>query len=339
MSKKNSSVILKKGFQNFEDLSKEYSDFKKKFKSINKRYYVVAISGGPDSLALAALTKALSFEKNIKFYYVLIDHRIRKNSSKEANQVKNLLKKHKIFLHILKNKLNIKKNIQSNARKIRYNLLANFSKKKKVSTILTAHNLEDQVETFFIRLSRGSGITGLSGMRLLSKLDKNVILFRPLLNTKKNVLIKITKEIFGKYFKDPSNNSNKYLRTKIRGLKKPLNRSGINYDQIIKSINNLASSKETIDEYFKKTFSEVVKKSKKEVSLNLKKFNKINVDLKIRVINESIKIVKNNYYNPRSEKVMRLIKKIENKAFLKATLGGCIFTKKKDNLRIKPEEI
>ena len=102
MSKKNSSVILKKGFQNFEDLSKEYSNFKKKFKSINKRYYVVAISGGPDSLALAALTKALSFEKNIKFYYVLIDHRIRKNSSKEANQVKNLLKKHKIFLHILK---------------------------------------------------------------------------------------------------------------------------------------------------------------------------------------------------------------------------------------------
>ena len=213
----------------------------------------------------------------------MIDHRIRKNSSKEANQVKNLLKKHKIFLHILKNKLNIKKNIQSNARKIRYNLLANFSKKKKVSTILTAHNLEDQVETFFIRLSRGSGITGLSGMRLLSKLDKNVVLFRPLLNTKKNVLIKITKEIFGKYFKDPSNNNNKYLRTKIRGLKKPLNRSGINYDQIIKSINNLASSKETIDEYFKKIFLEEIKKVKEELSLNLKKFNKIINDLKIRL--------------------------------------------------------
>ena len=82
-------------------------------------------------------------------------------------------------------------------------------------------------------------------------------------------IIKITKEIFGKYFKDPSNKNYKYLRTKIRGLKKPLNKSGINYDQIIKSINNLASSKETIDEYFKKIFLEVAKKSKKEVSLNL----------------------------------------------------------------------
>ena len=53
--------------------------------------FVVAISGGPDSLALAALTKAYSFEKKLKFYYVLIDHNIRKNSSNEANQVKKLL--------------------------------------------------------------------------------------------------------------------------------------------------------------------------------------------------------------------------------------------------------
>ena len=339
MSKKNSNVILRNGFKESEDLSKLYFSFKQKLKNFKKKSLVVAISGGPDSLALAALSKAYSYENQVKFHYVLVDHNIRKNSKKEAIAVKKLLLKHKIHLNILMNKSKINKNIQSQARKIRYDLLVKFCKKKKIKIILTAHNLEDQVETFFIRLSRGSGITGLSGMRLLSKLDKNVILFRPLLNTKKNVLIKITKEIFGKYFKDPSNNNNKYLRTKIRGLKKPLNRSGINYDQIIKSINNLASSKETIDEYFKKIFLEVVKKSKKEVSLNLKKFNEINVDLKIRVINQSIKIVKNNYYNPRSEKVTRLIKKIENKAFLKATLGGCIFTKKKDNLRIKPEEI
>ena len=65
--------------------------------------------------------------------------------------------------------------------------------KKKVKIILTAHNLEDQVETFFIRLSRGSGITGLSGMKTISKLDKDVSLFRPLLDVKKT-LIKISKK-------------------------------------------------------------------------------------------------------------------------------------------------
>ena len=95
----------------------------------------------------------------------MINHNIRKNSSKEADQVKSLLKKHKIKLNIIYNKHKIKNNIQGKARKIRYSLLSDFCLKKKIKTILTAHNLEDQVETFFIRLSRGSGLTGLSAMK------------------------------------------------------------------------------------------------------------------------------------------------------------------------------
>ena len=134
------------------------------------------------------------------------------------------------------------------------NYLLSFVKKKNVKTILTAHNLEDQVETFFIRLSRGSGLTGLSAMKASSEINKNLKLFRPLLNIRKKELILISKKVFGKYFKDPSNKDKKYLRTKIRNLKKPLIKSGINYDQIIKSINNLASSKDTLDHYYKKTF-------------------------------------------------------------------------------------
>ena len=56
-------------------------------------------------------------------------------------------------------------------------------------------------------------------MKTLSKLDKNTRLLRPLLDTKKNNLVKISKKVFGKYFKDSSNNNKKYLRTKIRNLK------------------------------------------------------------------------------------------------------------------------
>ena len=64
----------------------------------------MAVSGGPDSLALAALTKAYSYQKKLKFYYILIDHKIRKNSHLEALRVKKLLKKQKINLKILINK-------------------------------------------------------------------------------------------------------------------------------------------------------------------------------------------------------------------------------------------
>ena len=148
----------------------------------------------------------------------------------------------------------MKRNIQNNARNIRYDLLKEYCAKKGISTILTAHNLEDQVETFFIRLSRGSGLTGLSAMSPLSKLSRNLYLVRPLLDVKKKILIKFSKIIFGGFIKDPSNINKKYLRTKVRSLQKPLKQSGINYEQIIKSINNLASSKATLEEYFTQIF-------------------------------------------------------------------------------------
>ena len=109
MSKKNSNVILKDRFKNYKELSYIYSSFKKKLNSFKKKFFLIAVSGGPDSLALTALSKAYSYENKCKIYYVLVDHNIRKNSSKEAQSVKKLLKKHKIKLNILKNTKTIKK--------------------------------------------------------------------------------------------------------------------------------------------------------------------------------------------------------------------------------------
>ena len=339
MSKKNSSAILKNRFSDFKDLSLIYLNFKHKLDKLNRKSYLVAISGGSDSLALAALSKAYSIERKTSFHYILVNHNIRSNSSKEADQVKELLKKHKIKLNILKNNLKIKNNIQSQARKIRYSILSSFCIKKNINTILTGHNLDDQVETFFIRLSRGSGLTGLSAMKPLSKLDKKVELFRPLLDVNKNSLTRISKQIFKKFINDPSNKDNKFLRTKIRNLKKPLMKSGINYDQIIKSINYLASSNEVLDQYLEEIFKNLVKVSKKQISIDLNKFTKLNLEVKIKLINKCIKILKKNYYNPRSKKVTFLISAIEKHSFKKATLGGCQFLKKKDFLILMVEKV
>ena len=91
MSKKNSSVILKSSFKDYNDLSDIFLKFKHKLDALKKNKYVVAVSGGPDSLALVALTKAYTFLRKTKFYYVLINHNIRKNSNLEAQKVKKLL--------------------------------------------------------------------------------------------------------------------------------------------------------------------------------------------------------------------------------------------------------
>ena len=339
MSKKNSSVNLKNGFKDFKDVSSIFLNFKNKLDNLDKDKYVVAVSGGPDSLALVALTKSYSFFRKTKFYYVLIDHDIRKNSDKEAQKVKKLLKKINIKLKIYLNKKKLIKNIQAEARNIRYDILSNFCKNKKAKVLLTAHNLEDQVETFFIRLSRGSGLRGLSAMKSLSKINNQVSLYRPLLDIKKKYLIKISKNIFGSYVKDPSNKNENYLRTRIRTLKKPLENSGIKYDQIFRSIQNLSQSKITLDVYLNKILKELIKKSRREILINYNKYKNLNSDTKIAVINESIKKLKKNYYDLRSKKVVNLIRNIEKREFKKVTLGGCVFFKKGENLCLKVENL
>ena len=338
MSKKNSSVNLKNGFKEFKDLSKIFSNFTKKLNLINKKKFVVAVSGGPDSLALVALTKAYTYCQKSKFFYVLINHNIRRNSLQEAKKVQNLLKKKQVHLKIISNKKKIEKNIQGEARNIRYELLSNFCLKKNIRSLMTAHNLEDQVETFLIRLSRGSGLRGLSAMRPKSKINSKIDLYRPLLDTKKEFLIKISKKTFGNFAKDPSNKNFKYLRTKVRSLKKPLEKSGVEYEQIFKSIRNLSESRDSLDDFLKKEFSKIIKKKNNEILINLKKFKNHNNEIKMAIINASIKKLKKNYYDPRAKKVTNLIRTINKKGFNKSTLGGCIFFKKGINLCLKNEK-
>ena len=338
MSRKNSSANLKNGFRDHKDLSSIFLNFKNKLNSLKKKKYLVAVSGGPDSLALVALTKAYTFCKKTKFYYLLVDHNIRKNSSQEAAKVKKLLKKKYFNLKVLLNKKRITKNIQAEARNVRYDILKSFCKKNNIKVILTAHNLEDQVETFLIRLSRGSGLKGLSAMKSKTKIDNQVILFRPLLDTQKQFLIKISKIIFGKYFKDPSNKNLKYLRTKVRNLKKPLEKSGIKYEKIFKSIQNLSQSKKTLDGYLSSIFKELITKSNTEILINFIKYRDLSKDIKIAVINQSIKLLKSNYYDLRSKKVENLISNIDKKDFKTSTLGGCIFYKKGEYLCLKSEK-
>ena len=171
---------------NYSEIYQKVNLILKKYKKNNS--FVVGVSGGPDSTALAALSNFLKHEKKNRFFFVLIDHAIRKNSHQEALKVKKLLKKNNISLEILRNRKKIKNNIQKNARDIRYKLLSKYCKKKKAKSILVAHHQDDQVETFLIRLSRGSGIEGLSSMSEKTKLN-GVNLIRPLLDFNKQQLI------------------------------------------------------------------------------------------------------------------------------------------------------
>ena len=180
---------------------------------------------------------------------------------------------------------------------------------------------------------------GLSSMKQVNQLNKDIRLVRPLLDFKKKQLIKISKLAFGKYFKDPTNLNIKYQRTKIRNLKKHLEDSGINYDQVFKSIKNLASSRDTLDAYFSSIYKKTINKKRNKIYINVKNFFNYNDEIKMRVLMNSITNLTNSYYAPRSKKVLNLIKNIKDISGLrKLTLGGCHILKDKNYLILSKEK-
>ena len=318
-------------------ISEIYSKFKSKIlKYKNQGPFVVGVSGGPDSMALAALSNFLKHEKKNRFFFVLIDHAIRKNSHQEALKVKKILKKNNISLETLRNRKKIKNNIQKNARDIRYKLLLKYCKKNKAKSILVAHHQDDQVETFLIRLSRGSGIEGLSSMSEKTKLN-GVNLIRPLLDFNKQQLIYISKKIFGKILKDPSNKDKKFLRTNIRELKGTLEKKGLDFDKIIRSIKNISTTKDAINFYVMRSIKKFVVFRNKETVIKLNLFRQEPDEIRFRIINEIIKKRTGSYYPPKSKKVLNLINGFMSNRIKKRTLSGCIFERRKRFLYIFDE--
>jgi len=336
MRKKDLSALKFKNLNN--KILLIYSNFKLQLeKLIKKKNFLVAVSGGPDSLALTAISKIYSNEKKNKVFFVLIDHGLRADSCREGKAVKSLLKKKNINLTILKNKKKINKNIQSQARDVRYKLLLNFCNKKKIKFILTGHHRDDQIETFLIRLSRGSGIQGLSSMKKVSSLDSRTKLIRPLLDEKKETLAIIAKKYFGKIFKDPSNNNQKYLRTKIRDLVKQFEKSGIKHEKIISSINNLSITRDTLNSYLSRVEKNCVIRKKKILMIDLKTLLIENNEIQLKVLSNCIKNVSKSYYPPRAKKIISLLNKIQSDKKVKSTLGGCLIQKTHNNLVIYKE--
>ena len=295
--------------------------------NINKNF-IVAVSGGPDSLALSFLTKIYSIKKSLDVRYFIVDHKLRNNSTSEAKNVQKNLKTFLINLNILTWKgIKPKKNIQSIARDKRYELLINKAKKLKMNNILLGHHLDDLFENFFIRILRGSGLNGLISLDKKTQ-NNNINIIRPLLNFKKKDLIYISKYIFGFFVEDPSNEDDKFKRVKIRSFLKNLETEGLDKKKFLLTINNLKFSNETIRFYTKKNLLQNTYFSEKKKLIILKEsFFHHSAEVIFRSFTDVIKIVGKKYYPVRGKKIDSIIQLINNKSYFKVTLGGCVIKK------------
>jgi tRNA(Ile)-lysidine synthase len=312
----------------------------KKFENnlLNKKNFIVAVSGGPDSLALSFLAKIYSIKKSIDIKYFTVDHRLRKNSKLEAKNVQKKLKNFSIKLNILTWKgKKPRKNIQSIAREKRYELLTDVAKKYEIKNILLGHQLDDLFENFFIRILRGSGLKGLISLDKEVHLNQ-VNLIRPLIEIDKKDLIYISNYIFGSYVKDPSNEDDKFKRVKIRNFLKQLSLEGFDRKKFFLTIKNLKFANENVEFYIKKNLEDNLTTLTQKNNIILKEnfFSQSN-EVVFRSLSEVIKIVGKKYYAVRGKKIEKVIDLIRTKSSFKVTLGGCIIKKVNETVILSKE--
>ena len=309
---------------------KRTSQIYKKFATnlnINESF-IVAISGGPDSLALSFLSKIYSIKNFLNVKYLIVDHKLRKNSTLEVKFIKKKLKKFSINLDILTwHGTKPTKNIQSIARDKRYKLLIDEAKKLKIKNILLGHHLDDLFENFFIRILRGSGLNGLVSLDQRTKNEK-VNLIRPLLNLDKKDLIYVSKYIFDSFIQDPSNEDDKFKRVKIRNFLKQLELEGLDRNKFLLTIKNLKFANENIKFYTKKNLLENMSFLEKKESVVLKEnFFHHSTEVVFRSFTEIIKLIGKKYYPARGKKIDNIVKLINTESSFKVTLGGCVIKK------------
>jgi len=178
---------------------------------------ILAFSGGKDSITLCHLLRQL--KKNIKFHLVAayFNHKLRSDVEKEQEWVQRFCKEHKIELvigskNVIRFKNRHKLNLEHAASLSRYSFFKEVSARYKNGKVATAHNRSDLTETFLIKLSRGSGLQGLT--TISSKKDNFII--RPLLLFEESEILDFLKRNKFSYFSDYTNEEDIFLRNRFR---------------------------------------------------------------------------------------------------------------------------
>jgi len=185
---------------------------------------LIGVSGGPDSLALLYALNSLREEFSLNLHIAHLDHMLRKDSADDAEFVKKTAAK--LGIPVKLGRINIKTiakkgSLEEIARNARLGFLFNEAKKIKADKVALGHNLDDRAETVLMRLLRGSGLYGLSGI-LPKRTIYGFCIVRPLIEVKRKDIENFLKRKRLRPRLDFSNSQDIYFRNKIRNKLLPL---------------------------------------------------------------------------------------------------------------------
>ncbi|WP_456718910.1 MULTISPECIES: tRNA lysidine(34) synthetase TilS [unclassified Bradyrhizobium] len=197
------------------------SDAKRLFAGLARAPAIVlAVSGGPDSVALMWLAARWrrTLAQGPRLVAVTVDHGLRPEAAREARDVKRLARSLDLPHHTLRwSGPKPSTGVPAAAREARYGLLAQAARKHGATHIVTAHTRDDQAETLLMRMLRGSGVAGLSAMARETERD-GIMLTRPLLDISKARLIATLKKARIGFADDPTNRDPSFTRPRLRAL-------------------------------------------------------------------------------------------------------------------------
>lgn len=229
---------------------------------LSAKKLLLAVSGGADSLALAAATVFEAKKLKIDLVAAVIDHGLQKNSSDTAREAMQRLVAIGVSEVVIE-KVSVKQTgegLEAAARAARYKALERIRKNSRADWILLGHNLDDQAETVLLGLARGSGLKSISGMPLL---DDERKLVRPLLDIPRKTLRQACLDSGIAFWDDPHNSDSKFARVRVRKLADELEQTlGPGFAQALaKTAKTAAEADELIDELAEKLLKKALSKT------------------------------------------------------------------------------
>ncbi|HEY8190451.1 MAG TPA: tRNA lysidine(34) synthetase TilS, partial [Micavibrio sp.] len=264
----------------------------------------VAVSGGPDSMALLYLLSGLSHirGKAIKIHALTVDHALRPESAKEASKVgKWIAGWSNVTHHTLKWRgQKPDKAIMEKARDMRYGLLQKWCQEHDIDQLWVAHHETDQIETFLFRLAKGSGLDGLAGMEFISLYRKTgLALMRPLLECSKAMIEEFCAVRNIPFVKDPTNKDLAYARTRLRQSLPVLEAEGLSEKRIAATARRMGRARDALDFYAGKLLRKAVKFKKGTASIDMTALGDAPLDIRIRLVRKILAELGEDGYGPR----------------------------------------
>ena len=288
---------------------------------LSDKKIAIAVSGGADSMALARIINSI----NKNAIALILNHNLRLNSDIEAKSVAKQLKDNGLESIILDWKHEpITSGVEEKARIARYEILTEKCKELGIKQLLLAHHMNDQIETFFMNLSRGSGIDGLSGMKEVSIIN-DILIIRPLLEIKKTEIISFLEDTKTKWFEDETNQDQKMTRNKLRAVLSEVYQSDeLIEGRIFQTISILNGVKQMQDKYIDSIFNKIVQQTTQfSAAIQTMEYQKLSRIEQLSLTSKLLRKLSKAHYKGRIKSLDILLNKIKIEKIGSRELMNC----------------